>query len=57
VVRSARPGRRGRRRPAAASFLDLIGQHARIAELKRLGAFAALVGDVDAALRTLGFRD
>lgn len=39
VVRSARPGRRGRRRPAPASFLDLVRQQARISQLERLTAF------------------
>jgi hypothetical protein len=56
AVRQARQGRRGRRRPAPASFLDLIGQQARISELRRLSAFATLLRDLDAALRTLGFR-
>lgn len=56
IVRIARPGRRGRRRPAPASFLDLIGQQTRIAQLERLSAFRALLGDLDTALRALGFR-
>lgn len=56
VVRRARPGRSGRRRPASSSFLDLIGQQARVSQLARLGAFRALLNDLDTALRALGFR-
>jgi hypothetical protein len=56
VVRLARPGRRGRRRPASASFLDLIGQQARLSELARLSAFGARVDELDSALTDLGFR-
>lgn len=56
VVREARPGRRGRRRPMPGSFLDLIGQQARISQLARLSAFERLLSDLDEALRALGFR-
>lgn len=55
VVRAGRPGRRGRRRPAPASFLDLVGQRARIEELQRLPAFSALLSELGSALRQLGF--
>ncbi|MDP9376035.1 MAG: DUF4276 family protein [Actinomycetota bacterium] len=56
VVRAARPGRRGRRRPSAAAFLDLLGERARISELSRLPAFACMLGDIDIALDSLGYR-
>jgi hypothetical protein len=57
VVRNARRGRRGRRRPTPSSFLDLAGQQARILELARLSAFSALLQELAAALHELGFRD
>lgn len=57
VVRAARGGRRGRRRPAPTSYLDLIGQQARVTELIRLTAFATMLEDLDEALRILGFRN
>lgn len=56
IVQRARPGRRGRRRPAPASFLDLIGQEARISQLESLEAFRTFKDELDAALRLLGFR-
>jgi hypothetical protein len=57
VVRAARSGRQGRRRPTPASFLDLIGQQASVSELMRLSAFEAMVRELDMALGDLGFRD
>lgn len=56
IVQRARPGRRGRRRPSPASFLDLIGQEARISRLESLEAFRTFKDELDAALRLLGFR-
>jgi hypothetical protein len=57
VARAARGGRRGRRKPAPASFLDLIGQQANVSELTRLGAFDEMLRELDRALLELGFRD
>lgn len=56
-VRRARGGRRGRRRSAPASFLDLIGQQIEISRLRQLHAFDELVTDVRSALTALGYRD
>ena len=55
AVRAARPGRRHRRRPDPTSFLEPLGAQARIAELRRLPAFAALLKDLQVALGELGF--
>ena len=55
AVRAARPGRRHRRRPDPASFLELLGAEARIAALSRLSAFQVLLSDLQVALRELGF--
>lgn len=57
VVQIARSGRRGRRRPKAASFLDLLGESVRIEECARLAAFATFLSELADALTHLGFRD
>jgi hypothetical protein len=57
VVQAARPRRRGRRRTAPGSFLDLAGQQASVSELGRLKAFSTLLRELEAALQGLGFRE
>lgn len=56
VVRTARPGRRSRRRPRAATFLDLLGERTRVDQVARLPAFRAMLEELGEALHELGFR-
>jgi len=55
AVRAARPGRRHRRRPDPAAFLELLGAEASVSVLSRLPAFHLLLADLGLALRELGF--
>lgn len=57
VVARARSGRRSRRRPKPAAFLDLLGESVRVGECSQLPAFAVMLSDLAVALQQLGFRD
>lgn len=53
----ARPGRRGRRRPSPAAFMDLLGERSSIAALSSLSAFTMMLDELRHALRDLGYSD
>jgi len=55
ALRRARPGRRGRRRPSPAAFLDLLGEQSSITALSRLSAFGLLLNELRSALQDLGY--
>lgn len=51
----ARPGRKSRRRPSPAAFLDQLGEKASMNELRELSAFAGTLVDLRQALAELGY--
>jgi hypothetical protein len=55
ALTAARSGRRSRRARKASSFLDLIAEHADLATLDSLPAFARLRDEFGQTLRTLGY--
>ncbi|MHB1468633.1 MAG: hypothetical protein ACYCX7_05700 [Solirubrobacteraceae bacterium] len=55
VLKRARPGRRGRRRPSPIPFLDLLGERTSIVAVSRLAAFRLLLEDLQQALEDLGY--